>query len=586
MTDPIADFHAPLLLEGYQVLFPARSGDPFILLPQELQVVERSADALEFEIELVRSAMPTQASFGRLSFQLRPRYMFEQVLASLRELYPGARLGPAFFRGGYLRFLPADSLTELPLELSEPIPLGWNGLDTARFFSQLSQDSAEWVLAALQQEVLSVRALAEVEIEGLAPRVPVVVNFDPAQLIAHLQMEQQGGLLRRAQLDRIFAGPINSLPLVVKPELAPEQIGDFAAAMADRVYIHLGVFTPSPPDVNEPTLSLAQVMPGRFTWDLAERSPIRRPLALGLNPLQAAHELVARRGIAALVTRSSIPPLSSSMRQLELVVRPPDNCLNVLRYGVVVRTEPNLPRRAGETRQVEFRGAEAQPPLELRFLPSESLRYYVSSYVLLQTSQGVRRYDSPERAGSDRTIRLYSQDFPVRFLVVAASQELLALATVEVSYQIGEGDAQRFTLIRDSPLATVALPDDGTSEPGFSCVAVANESGARLALRPLHAPLRLELSSFPQYGVQHAAVMCQFDAGVEFAAFEFQAEDEVASQLLAFTPTTPVRRFSFFPKTIFAARYRYRPRGGTWSNLRSADELLQLTASPQLTIKG
>ena len=71
----------------------------------------------------------------------------------------------------------------MPEELCQPIPLSSNGLGVSRFVMRLGSSAAAVIEGALKGDVLGLLAWAEMEIEGVAPRLPVTVTFDPAELL-------------------------------------------------------------------------------------------------------------------------------------------------------------------------------------------------------------------------------------------------------------------------------------------------------------------------------------------------------------------------------------------------------------------
>lgn len=576
MQHHLADFHGPLELGGRQVLFPAEAGEAFTLLPRELELAEEAPGVPAFGLELVRPAVAP--AFGRLSMRVRPEYPASLVLPELRARYPEARLRPALFGGGTVRFAPSDGLAELPAELCEPRPLGWSSLVEASFACRLPERAAAWVLGALRSDALAVRAIVEVELPGIAARAPVGVEFDPATLTAWLRRGAQEELLEWEALRARFL-ELDAAPVALSAPLPPEARHDFAAAMADRVYTRFGAFVPTPPGREGPVLRLPQADAGRFSWDLSQREPARRPLGLALNPLLAVRRL-ATRGVEEFVRQSAPPPLPRATRVVEVEAMVTEGCLNLERFGVDVRSEAR-PGRPAATRQAEFAASPGRASVELRLLPSEPLRYTCAPYVLLKTRAGHRRFDGPATAEQHATLRLYPHDFPVRFLVAQASPELLAAAEVDGVCSDGP-HRYPFTLSPAAPAVSFAQAPDLPAEVTFSFVARARGRAVSVALGPIAPPIYLEHASFAEYGVQRVAVECAFaPEALELAVFEFQAEGESATQAMAFTRANPSQTFSYVPREIFAARYRHRPRGGSWSDYLDGRRGLRLVVASQ-----
>ena len=97
---------------------------------------------------------------------------------------PSATVAPPVFRGGFLRLHPAANTGDMPEELCSNRCLsrrtGWVWLASS---CGLGSSAGAVIEGALKGEVLGLLAWAEMEIEGVAPRVPVKVTFDPADLL-------------------------------------------------------------------------------------------------------------------------------------------------------------------------------------------------------------------------------------------------------------------------------------------------------------------------------------------------------------------------------------------------------------------
>src|SRR5215210_1871533 len=157
------DFQQPIRDQGLTIFRSFEDIDRYTLLPEALEVAERSDKRPDFLLELVRGQKPQlpPPPYGVLDIRLRPTYRMEKALSVLRNQKPGALLQETSFVSGFLRLSPSGEVGEAPKELFQPVPLTWNGLGTARFVLRLPLPAALLLKGALLGEILPLRAIAE-----------------------------------------------------------------------------------------------------------------------------------------------------------------------------------------------------------------------------------------------------------------------------------------------------------------------------------------------------------------------------------------------------------------------------------------
>jgi hypothetical protein len=315
-----------------------------------------------------------------------------------------------------------------------------------------------------------------------------------------------------------------------------------------------------------------------------------RPLLLALDATGAVQAALSTGGRASILPPALIvPPLGTGFQRVVVSANLPDQRLDLLSAGVTLRAPPALPARP----QAAVASAELTPPddaavLLLRLAPGEPLRYVYSTFVVLAEAGSLRRLESPESAGEGERLALTPDDFPVRFVVLEASPDLLELAAIECRCRWA-GHEVACALRAD--LATVAVPiPREAGDAVLELEARPLQAGRALRIGPLPAAhLSLGLPTFPEYGPHSVPVECRFGNSTPLVAVELVAEeraqDPQAVDVLALTPAQPSKEWRYFASSPFRSGYHYRLRGAPgapavqWSQVRSAFEPLVLEAT-------
>jgi hypothetical protein len=591
----LADFEQPIQVAGAQIFYPYEGNGPHLLTPDSLEIAERAAGRPDFQLALVRGRTPMlpPKPYGLLDLRLRAHYPIEESLQIVRASRPQALLAPIAFTAGFLRLRAGTDLGDAPPDLLRPIALTWNGLGMTRTVMKLASDGAALIKRALESQVLLLHALAELEIAGVAPRLPLHVAFDPAELLqAVLGIGNQQREVSLPKLEEFFRQEPAKLPLTVRGELVDSRHEAFVQALVDRVRQHFGSFVPAPEESEEPHIALAapeQVGHGRFEWDLSEPALVARTLILRLDPLAAARELVAREGLAAVVHETIVPPLSTGALSIAVSANLPPQRDGILALGVNLFAPARPPRRP----QAATAAAELHPPddaatLPLRLAPGEEPQYRYTTFVVLQDAGGIEQLEGIETLHQGEVLSLGPDDFPIDFVAIEAARALLELAEVQVTLSRPDGTAtveQTYALNLDRPATALALPK-GTA--GVLLEVVARERGGTgvLTLGPLPAEsMTLDCYSFRQYGSQQVDITCTFTADAPSFAIELQPEAAADTSVLFFRPDQPQRRWTWFADSPFRPGYRYRrlrnrdQPADEWSAVQSPSEPLVLQVS-------
>ncbi|MBD2056046.1 hypothetical protein H6F88_08455 [Oculatella sp. FACHB-28] len=590
----LPDFFQPLTTSDNCIYYPYENAGSFAVLPRSLEVALRTDGYADFLLELVRGETPALTPYGLLNLRLQPQYEMEAALTTLRDRYPESRVEPAVFSTGYLRLLPIGDGVDFPADIQSPMPLVWNGLGNVRFSLRLSSDSAMLLKNALQQETFLWTAWAEMEMAGVAPRLPLWVRFNPARLLRVLNsLGDSERRIARVDLENFFRQEVHLLPLEMIGEV--QDTVTFAETMTDWIRTHFGEFVPAPEQLGNAYLQLPkpeQVGDGISEWNLAQPLQTARPVVLQLNPLEAARAAVQQFGLDALVRNTVVPALPSGMLPISLLANLPRNRPGVEAVGVTLRAAPFRPFRPQAIVQtIEFKPPEDTASALFRLSPIEPPKYTATPYALLSDSQGIRKLEGTEKSCQGNLLYLNPSDFPLAFFTVEADTPLLKLTTLKgiCHWQEAGIPLQRtFELSQQQPSVALAF-SKGTQDATIDISAHSLQTNQIINFGTFPAKnLKLGLYSFREYGPHQVKINCIFNDSLPLFAIALLPEDrpETSEEIsvLSFTPQQPSKTWSYLARSPFQSGYRYRiysPLSQTvseWSTIQSPFEPLVIQA--------
>jgi hypothetical protein len=593
----LPDFHQPIQTGEGTIYYPYEGMGSHALTPTRLEVARQEDGRPDFYLTLVHGPDPTlpPEPHGVLDFRLRAQYAVESALGAARKPYPSATVAPCAFTGGWFRLYPAGVIEEqIPADLLRPARLAWNGLGIARCSLKISQDGASLLEKALQREQLLFQAKVELEIEGVSPRMPLRVTFNPAEMWRALKLmsDEAGGLLREDLVKKLRE---NSFP--VKLEISGDarslDRAEFAEVMADRIRMRFGAFASAPAFEAAGYFVLVGDAPGEgsFLWDLSEPSRAQRPLALFLHPLEAAQQLVRAAGIDAVRKKVKTPQLQTGVHQITIAANLPAQPEGIYALGVTLTAPPKKPFRP----QAQVQTIELQPPgftgsAQLRLSPKEPLEYQYQAFAVQEMNGQVRKLDGESCSWQEDRLLLSGDDFPVRMIALELSPSLSRLTssiTARLSWMMpdAQGPVERAFALGPTGL-TLAVPK-GCEEARLSFEIVSLDGGKTLRAGPMPArDLNLDLSAFPEYGPHTVEIECEFPERINLLALELLPEGGLEKEItvLAFTPANAKKRWSWFAQSPFQPGYRYRKRTQTesapnpWSEIQGPFEALRIKA--------
>lgn len=585
-----ADFDRPITFASGRIFYPF-GGGPFQLEPSKCGVITSNLGTVEFQLDLIR-ALSARESRATLSCTISAEYANEEALVALREIKPTASLTPAVLTDWWFRFLPTPVLSARG-ELLAPVLLASNGLGTARLMMSLSIDSGLLLESMLQERTL-LAAIAEAQIDGVSPRVPVVVRFDSAPVLSQLleRADSTGALPRRLIVDYFSTEDVAALPLTISGTLDHASMRSFAETMTDRLVARFGRYVPSSTIEDAPVVQLEQPLSNTsLIWSLSQPFIANRRIVLPVDLFSAAQQQVDRLGADSVIKRRDLNTLPSfgHSRVTALCNLPP------LRPGVeaigVTLTFPPFPPHRPQARTVTalFDSAEGIAKLDVRLSPGEPLRYRYSTFVVTSDETGTRQINLPEAAGEGSLLRLSPEHFPIEFAQIEVTPALAQLAVI-TGICAYEQDGQTFerSFKIDSGQLSVSIPiPRERSSMRIDVVAVARDGSGELTLGPFETPqVRLDLTSFPTYGPQQIEVRCVFDDRSTLQAVSLlpagSAETAENVTTLSLTPAESSRTFRWFARSPFGVGLRYRPhdaQGGAWTEVPLGTPTLVLFSS-------
>lgn len=588
------DFQQSIPCGESRIYYPFEGRGPHVFTPDSLDVATGPDGLPDMRLQLYRGQNPMlpPQPYGVLQLRLTPHNPIEAATARLRELHAGATLEPAIFAGGCMRLQAPDGV-ELPAEARHPIPLAWNGLTNARVLLRLSAEGAQLMKSLIQDETLPLQAQAELELAGIAPRLPLRVHLDPARFRTAMAARlDSDGRIARDELVSEFCGDLSGLGLELEGVASAPDPMELAETLADWVRARFGAFAAAPKADGRGYMALTWMDDsgtGRAEWDLSQPLYSWRPLVLPLRPFEAARQVIRTAGTQAIVPPPIIvPPLPTGMYQVDVSTNIPEVRPGVAAIGVTLRAPPRPPSRP----QAVVASAELIPPtdatsIRLKLSPTERLDYTYATFVILEDSRGAVQLDGREVAASGDRLYLTPDDFPVRFVPQAADRSLLELASVHGLCRWVEDGATAslvFELDQDRPEVAVPLPvhaAEATVE--FEFRSREGDRTLRSGPGPLE-PRLLGLHSFPEFGSHEVVVELDGPAAESLVAIDLLPENrpETADAIvvLALTPDRPRKTFTYYASSPFQAGYRYRRHAGSdgvpgpWSDVQSPFERL------------
>jgi hypothetical protein len=576
--------------DGFQIYAPYDGIGTHVLLPSRLDVAERSAGDPDFRLEILRSRTTDNSDlrgYGLLDFRVRAVYPMDEARSWLAEHVPEAELSTPQFSGGFLQFESWD--TPVPVEFRKQTPLAWNGLGLSRYVIRLPLEAADWLEQRLRGANFPCFAAADVELAGIAPRLPVQAWFHRDALIgALLRRANPAGCIERNDVVEFFRRIPEEL-LHVSSELDGPQGDAFAEAMTDRIGTVFGNLAPPLDTAASPCLTLSQAGAGIERWDLSEPAEVKRPFRLRLNPFDAEGALSGKkqqRGMNSLVRVSDVPPLTLGIFTVRVLTDLPSELTGVFSLRVTLEPISNGGPAIAASADVT-RAADINLNLQVGLL--EELRYRIRTSAVFQLPDDLfptLHRESPRSVCTEPFLSLGPADFPVFFVETSARFDLLERADIQGTCRAMSGACgtieRTFSLTQSRPSATVVLPNDAVGVVREIDIIALDGSGKIHLSVPAQEVCSLALSSLPGYGSHRVEIKCAFPSGSDDAA-TLELLPECANtgrscQVKVLSKVTSTI-WTYRADTPFRPGFRYRWLGTeSWSAVQSPFAPLRISA--------
>lgn len=543
-------------------LFAAHELDHILIaLPEVLTVATDSDGRPAFRLTAIRPLvpMPGRKGHGRLDLELQ--------LDSPAATEDGAiRAAPPL--RAWLRF--RAPMSDIPPSLLKPLELDCSGLGFARLTLPLAPEGVTMIEAALKEGATPIIAHVELEVAGLASRLPARAIVDMARLRAALIEGSMTPALLAEKIS-IDAGAIG-VTVLDPPEGVSHQV--IAEAVTDHIRGNLcgGPLAPAADAGLALVLSDSEIARGTATLDLSLPLLATRAVAISLDPFAVARELSSTAGgISALITRGQSGLLPTGRHEIIVdasVARP---CIGPLALGATLTFPPRPPARAhAVVEDFELPVSGEGVSRQVRLAPGEQLDWMLTGFAFWPTSdrRGVERLDGAAITCTGARALLRPDAFPLTFVDVDTGPALLALANVEVELRgvrpNGSAAKAAATLTASMPRVALAVPADANATM-LTGIVVARDGASRIEL-PVReaADWRIELSDLPGYGTRSTEFIVKLPANVPLVALEVIAEDappNTQPETYAFTPTTGTRTHRWFCHDPFRPGLCWRWRG-------------------------
>jgi hypothetical protein len=570
------DFGRIINSSGHKLFSAWEEDRRFVYLPAGLELSRRGDPAGEpdFSLELVRGENPflPPQPYGVLDFRLRSHPVPTELLDDLRQSNPGAVVSPAVFSRGYLRLvLQAGSDLHAP-EFETPVTLASNGLDSTRYIRRLTPEAVALLKRVLQEGTLTFIAIAEMEVIGLAPRLPVRLEFQPGELHHALSAAaNKDSLITSGSLISFWMRSLSSLPVRFLTDIESFDRLSLAEILADWTADELSEFVPFVPGDPQPTFRLrSPSQPDQLQrWDLSEGRSVPRIVILTLNPFDAVRQIVVDQGLQAVFKETQVPPLETGFTTMSVSANLPDRLHGVVRLGVNLLAPPNPPDRVSPlTRSLLLDDPDLVQTFEWRFAPHEPVAFQFNTFAILRQPAGISRFEAQSGFHDDAYLLLKPSDFPLAFVPLQASAGLLGEATIQgvCRYPNPDGDQGLeipFELTAALPSITLLLPPAAAELAEISLSARAVDGSAEIDLGSFPArAINLDLSSLPEYGPHRIQIEAQFDEPLSLLAIDFlpqgRMENPESADTIAFTPEKSTAAWSYFATSPFRPGFAYR----------------------------
>ncbi len=582
------DFNSRLEGKGYSLFKAFGSEEMYYLLPQQYKIPfdELNVPALTVEFTRLLDHEQQTRTYGVLDMMLQADYRSDDAILQVRSLSPRAYLVPLGAAMSIIRLyqIGGDTSEALNLHLRD-----CNLAQNAHIVQRLSATSVSWFRRNLNEGILPLAISAALVTTGVAARFPATATIAVGKLInSFRENSAETNRLGAEKFHCLIAQMIEAreIRLETAGSSAAELDSTFSAALIDKLVGSL--FDISVDNENRAFYALLEGVIADEqvqTIDLSVPSKTKRFNRIEFNPFATVAGHIAENGPGNIMKEIRSDSVDTGQRRLEVYANLPENRKGIVGIGVNIEIPSHVPfrfQRLVET--IEFNEPEDKGVFEYRVAPGEKEIIYYTPYVMVKKDRHVDLLKSPIGQLEKKWLDLSLDKFPVGFKRIAATTNLLGLASIEGEYiyrNNAEDKVIPFRLSQESPLVSLAQPLG--AEPKQVVITVRELEGDNAIVRQLSGTLE-EVSLFvlPEYGPHKIRVTCELPDNLDFAEIEFKFNDgtDVTSdyRMINFTRRHNQKELTWFARSPFYPGFYYRQRRsgaeeeGQWSQEQSAHE--------------
>lgn len=573
MYQGLPDFSQSYIGTNFIAFAPYKESGAVSVIPLSLNIAQNDDGKPDFILESVRGTNPfgSPKPHGILDMRFQIMDLTPEMLQEIRTQWGEYSISVPHFQQGFMRFdVQANRLNPEMKELQEPIVLEGLSISHIRFVRRLTSDTVTLFKDALSAENLLIHSHAELEVKGIAARMPVELSFIPSSLIRAIErLANRDRILPMSKLTEYFKQDLRRLPFssLKKDETFESDV--FAKTMSDCISHHFGTFVPTPANESEPHIRLqtaSEAGISRVNWDLSQPKVVSRLFAFQFDAMAEARKLVNEFGIDHFLEESIIESLNTGF--VRLMITHPFKVLpkNILSMGVKVNLPYNPPYRPNAINEtIDFQPGIDKEFVNLRFTPFEKQAFFYETFVIVKDSSGTRELTGAKTKAEGEHLKLFMHDFPFDIVNISASAGLMSKAIIGGKINWKENSkslSSSFIFTSDNQQVALALPSGSGSEVVCSVrIAEKNASATIEKDFPLQNSLHLYRYSFPEYGPHTVDVEVSL-GNKNLFALELLAEDKEENvdniQVLSFTQEQNKKSWTWFADSIFQAGFKYR----------------------------
>ena len=582
----LPDFHAPTELETSVVYAAFQRPGHFLAYPRSWTLARRPDSTPDLRVQEVRGPDPARPPTPHTEFDVSfvlPD-VTEEALGAVRLVSPLGLVQQGVYTDGTLDWRMLGS-EPTPAALPE-LPLAWSGLMATRLRARLDPDTGALARAALALGALSILARGSVELQGVAPRLPLRVQFSPQEL---------AGLLGRpvgADVTVTWEALVSALNALPGERFTPAGPGlseERGEVLADWVRACWGHPATPPSGETRPCVGLNLTGPAA-NWDLSTPLVSFRPLLL-LAPLRTRPEDAATFTAPPLI----VPALDHGQHALTVRANLPAHRSNLLAASISVRQGPLPPARPqAVTLSQDLSEPDDTVHFALQLAPGEPLNAQFRAEVVFQTDAGVTRLLGDWRPLTTEDLTVGPASFPVRFASLELAPALAALCSVDATLHWTSGPVafnSRVTLTALRPVATLAVGLEARDLTWSVWARAHDPDSVVQSASGLAAHSRLSASCLPGNGRQQVQITAELPDPRSLLRLELrpegQADDQISLSVLSRALTSTV--YSYLSRDAFHPRFQYRTPGplgpGRWSALLNPGAALRLRLTPDQEVQ-